>query len=574
MKEVNVSIITVVESNESEIEKCVDSLISQALSDIEIILVDSSYDDSLWEKMSALQREHSDLIKLIKSEEKGITNARNTGIKEATGKYITFVDANDHIRKDLLSRLFLRAKSNGFPEMVSSPIWVTNKNNQVKKCDNVLDIKEQGALSDNEIFIYGRLFKKELFEQSGGFPVFSGDSEICWLYLVMTRIDLTYKIGSAGYYHRELMENVCDVQEVLDISDFIMKNSDNRFKEFTVLYVINRVIKYVEKMPEYKDVFFSYVEKYQKQLADIDNLKTKCFKVYSINRRLEQNNKQIPNVVYIDGFLRRPEDLERYENVFRDEVKIVVLNKDNCDISNSPVVVQEAYEDNNIEFVAKYFAVKKCYETGGIYIDSALVLKSTFDMFKYDPSFFGFEKTGKICDKVFGCHSGSSVFEQILKTYEIKDIYEDKYTCLSKRIKTVLIGCGNITLEPHNIERIQSGFCLYGVEMFVASVPFDDCVSATQYSCDMLSDEEVVCVPKEVLLSYINKCIFQENSQQRKEIGWFKNQRKLDKEKIEKLERMLSSQDKLSANPVKMEKNIILRGIAKIKRVAVRRNKN
>jgi glycosyltransferase involved in cell wall biosynthesis len=77
------------------LERCVQSLVCQTFKDFEIILVDDgSPDDSgkLCEELAT----RDERIRVIHQENKGISGARNTGIDNATGEYIIFVDSDDY----------------------------------------------------------------------------------------------------------------------------------------------------------------------------------------------------------------------------------------------------------------------------------------------------------------------------------------------------------------------------------------------------------------------------------------------------------------------------------------------
>ena len=77
------------------LERCVQSLVCQTYKDFEIILVDDgSPDDSgkLCEELATRDKR----IRVIHQENKGLSGARNTGIDNATGEYIIFVDSDDY----------------------------------------------------------------------------------------------------------------------------------------------------------------------------------------------------------------------------------------------------------------------------------------------------------------------------------------------------------------------------------------------------------------------------------------------------------------------------------------------
>lgn len=107
----NVSIIVPIYNGELYIKKCIESLLEQTLQNIEIILIDDGSTDNSKEIIDS----YSKLDKRIKSifqKNSGPSTARNIGIKNATGEYITFVDADDWVNKETYSELYDRASEN------------------------------------------------------------------------------------------------------------------------------------------------------------------------------------------------------------------------------------------------------------------------------------------------------------------------------------------------------------------------------------------------------------------------------------------------------------------------------
>lgn len=108
-----VSVIVPVYNVAPYLHKCLDSIINQTLQDIEIICVnDCSTDNSL--EILKEYSEKDSRIKLIDfKENKGVSAARNAGIKNAQGEYIGFVDSDDWIDLDFYEKLYTKAIKTG-----------------------------------------------------------------------------------------------------------------------------------------------------------------------------------------------------------------------------------------------------------------------------------------------------------------------------------------------------------------------------------------------------------------------------------------------------------------------------
>lgn len=106
-----ISIIIPVYNAEKYIKKCIDSILEQTLRNIEIILVnDGSTDKS--EEICRAYEQKDNRIKVISQDNKGVSAARNCGISIAKGDFITFVDSDDTIEKDMCRQLYNAAIEN------------------------------------------------------------------------------------------------------------------------------------------------------------------------------------------------------------------------------------------------------------------------------------------------------------------------------------------------------------------------------------------------------------------------------------------------------------------------------
>ena len=105
MKNIFLSIIIPVYNVESYLPRCLDSIENQNVMDYEIILVD---DGSICDKYAASFQN----IICVHKENGGLSDARNVGMKYATGEYIWFVDSDDYVTDKCLNELKKALKSN------------------------------------------------------------------------------------------------------------------------------------------------------------------------------------------------------------------------------------------------------------------------------------------------------------------------------------------------------------------------------------------------------------------------------------------------------------------------------
>ena len=104
------SVIVPVYNVEPYLNKCLASLQEQDWEDYEIICVNDGSTDNSRSILSKWER-NNPKIKIIDRENGGLSAARNTGLKAATGEYILFVDSDDWVEPTILSRLALETDS-------------------------------------------------------------------------------------------------------------------------------------------------------------------------------------------------------------------------------------------------------------------------------------------------------------------------------------------------------------------------------------------------------------------------------------------------------------------------------
>ena len=92
-----ISVIVPVYNTEKYIEKCLDSIISQDMKDIEVIVVNDGSTDNSEEIIKKYVEQYPDKVKLYTQVNGGLSSARNYGISKATGKYLCFVDSDDEL---------------------------------------------------------------------------------------------------------------------------------------------------------------------------------------------------------------------------------------------------------------------------------------------------------------------------------------------------------------------------------------------------------------------------------------------------------------------------------------------
>ena len=100
-----ISIVIPIYKVEKTLERCVDSVIAQTLSDFEVILVNDGSPDRCGEICDAYQARYP-FVSVIHQENGGLSAARNAGLDKASGEYVMFLDSDDHLEPECLELIY------------------------------------------------------------------------------------------------------------------------------------------------------------------------------------------------------------------------------------------------------------------------------------------------------------------------------------------------------------------------------------------------------------------------------------------------------------------------------------
>ncbi len=149
-----VSIIITVYQAEKYIKRCLSSVAEQSMREIEIILVDDGSTDNSGKICDEYATEDR-RIKVIHQPNQGVSIARQTGLDNATGEYVIYVDADDWIESFAIECLYEKAKKER-ADMVISDYWVENSHQ-----NSVLSKQTFEKQTSHQIML--RMINQELF---------------------------------------------------------------------------------------------------------------------------------------------------------------------------------------------------------------------------------------------------------------------------------------------------------------------------------------------------------------------------------------------------------------------------
>ena len=169
-----ISVIIPVYNVEKYIDTCIQSLLNQTLKDVEFIFVDDCSPDN---SVNIIKKYTDPRIKIIHHNVNMYTaEARNTGLKNASGEYIAFVDSDDYIDNNFLENLYKRAKAT-HADIVKGIIRYIPSN----KIGNNNSIVKKNKYRFNTA-IWSAIYKRELFTKP--YVKFYVDTMVCQFLLV------------------------------------------------------------------------------------------------------------------------------------------------------------------------------------------------------------------------------------------------------------------------------------------------------------------------------------------------------------------------------------------------------
>ena len=164
-----VSVIVPNYNAEKYIGDCIESLVNQTYKNVEIIIIDDCSNDNSVGIVKDYQKKYSNILLIELKKNKGVSNARNLGIKKASGEYIMFSDSDDFYELTAIQELVSAAEKRKSDFVIAN--YYINKENKKIKVDNSTyfskdKIKKEEIISYMTLTSCSKLIKKTLFIQN------------------------------------------------------------------------------------------------------------------------------------------------------------------------------------------------------------------------------------------------------------------------------------------------------------------------------------------------------------------------------------------------------------------------
>lgn len=218
---------------EHYVAECLDSMLNQNTSyNVEIITIDDGSTDSTAEILRQYSTRMTN-FRIISQCNKGFSGARNTGIREARGKYLIFIDSDDYVTSDYIDCLLKKAFSKDV-DIVATGYYTFNNDHKIIK--NIM-IKDENDTSLLNGCAWGKAIKRKFFEHLV-FPENYWYEDSIIAHLVVPRANSIYMVSKCQYAYRSNPTG-------------ITKTSVNSLRAIESFYITDLMLRsYVHFYPE------------------------------------------------------------------------------------------------------------------------------------------------------------------------------------------------------------------------------------------------------------------------------------------------------------------------------------
>ena len=262
-----ISIIIPIYNVEKYLERCINSIINQTYSNIEILLIDDGSTDSSPTICDNYQKKDN-RIKVIHKQNGGLSDARNKGIEIATGEYLIFIDSDDYIEKNMVEVLYNDLIKNNADISICDYIKEYSDKKEIDNFD-----KKYFVISGNDKYNYlyneysirtivawNKIYKKELFKEIRYEKGKVHEDEFIIHELLNKAKKISYVLEPLYHYiqrdnsitHSFNYKRFDKIEALDQRADFFQKNNMNNLYYETNRNIINSIASLNKKAKKYE----------------------------------------------------------------------------------------------------------------------------------------------------------------------------------------------------------------------------------------------------------------------------------------------------------------------------------
>ena len=217
-----ISIIVPVYKVEPYLRQCVDSILGQTYRDIEVLLIDDGSSDRCGEICDEYAR-IDNRIRVFHTENRGVASARQTGLLEARGEYIGFVDSDDWIEPEMF-RTMLSGIENANADIIVCAFWrehfSSRREHRIRETvytgKDALRALVEGTISN---YLWDKLYHRALL-QNILFPIGKLYEDIPVMHQIVGKSNRTVLVQQPLYHYRQRPESITKEYSAKNLIDY------------------------------------------------------------------------------------------------------------------------------------------------------------------------------------------------------------------------------------------------------------------------------------------------------------------------------------------------------------------
>ena len=286
----DLSIIVPIYNMEIYLEKCLSTLLNQknSIYSYEVICINDGSTDGSQEILDIYEKRYSNIIKVIVTEKLGVSNARNIGIENSVGEYITFVDSDDWVGEEFVEFALKGIKEENSDLCVFDMLYVDGK--EIYHQERVSD-----TIFNTENHACGKVFKRDLINKYKiKFPLgITIGEDLAFTFSYICAIENYKYIPRGIYYYRKSREGSAMTSKIKEkykevndacifVYDFAQSHNllEKNYSGIEYIFIKNIIIRNTMKIIKNNRNLFGICEEVQEQISFVEN----NFKSWKENR--------------------------------------------------------------------------------------------------------------------------------------------------------------------------------------------------------------------------------------------------------------------------------------------------
>lgn len=244
-----ISVIVPVYNVRNYLNKCLNSILNQTYKNLEIILIDDGSTDDSGNICDEFAKSDNRII-VIHKQNGGLSDARNVGIENATGDFLTFIDSDDYVEETMIMDLYNSCKEYGTDISCCGKIVEFPNKTIISNCNSDFFTSNENALlrmltfDDIDVSAWAKLYSKRLFDGIH-YPVGRYYEDIATTYKLFSRANSISHISKPDYHY------IIRCNSIL--------NSNFSSKHFDSVFFADELKKYIcLNFPDISDAAESY----------------------------------------------------------------------------------------------------------------------------------------------------------------------------------------------------------------------------------------------------------------------------------------------------------------------------